>query len=1004
MVLSRPPAGCVPVSHCGTPSSRLEVEWRLSPPLPQVGRNPSTSTHSVPTKVDGVQLEGQVFISHSSLDRSDVEKLKLWLQLLKIKSWVSFEDISNVDMRKDIEESLDSSAIFLLVWSVNSLGSREVGIEIDHAHRGRKPIISFQLDNCPAPKGVNMILQANQYVASTGSERERYSKLAILVLTAYGLCNMEASRITKEAWKQHIAAKRTKAIDHKSNMDIWGEKYWTRRWDSARDRAKNLSRIDFEYLADCAKELHLNEQDTTKMRREFNRDRRTLCQSIRSLLSLKHITTNDWQKLDQARRKCCISKNETLYLVARERGSANSIIDSTELPTSLAWLTECLNETSALPVTSIENITSKPSHSIPTPLQELEESKSSSSKSSVPSEYSKNFKQSPDPERNDHLDPSREKSDSSCLVDRARFKNLPLHFQSNDPALRSAAKLLLTPGMETESILVANQCLTRERCSDAYLIVGCAKYLLGFMLNAMTNIQTALSLDRDARDGQHRAIIINMLGVIHFSLFDYKSAHAEFSTAIKSDKLNPLYIFNRGLARIFLNRVDGIADLRNFAKTTNDNSCLSSLLDIHLLQKIVSGRVSSGDTLNKIKHSSPFLGIELGLFSDVRSNPSDNIDFIYSAEDGDRRLAENIQDSFSHGQDLSVYGSSNLRWNWPFVGLGSDSISYREIYFCQLMCVDLLQEINELAASALEKLSGLRKSDGFAFIHVLPNVDINTSARRAIRVHSLEGLMAGKLLVHFNESMFRCKQGILLFERGISLCSSFGSPHFHAFTPHLNPCTLSLEMSPGLGTLRATIGDSQNLTTQNPSKSVFVFSNPIIKGNHNFVSEVSNSYELLCKREAAWLKLRNIIRKEASFLWVSKAASQLLYFDPSTFGPSISSRLRELASKRSSLYSQEDIVLMLRMGSPDTSGIILLSRGGLHISSGIVFSFIDWNQLTSLEFIGEGAGGHFRVNGTKNIRWTMAHADLGISARAMPELLIEFIAFVLSIRERLLGL
>jgi TolB-like protein len=89
-----------------------------------------------------------VFISYSTLDKTSAEKVCSILEENKISCWIAPRDITpGLDFAEAIIDGINSSKLFILVYSSNSNNSKQVIREVDRAVHAGLPIINLRLED-----------------------------------------------------------------------------------------------------------------------------------------------------------------------------------------------------------------------------------------------------------------------------------------------------------------------------------------------------------------------------------------------------------------------------------------------------------------------------------------------------------------------------------------------------------------------------------------------------------------------------------------------------------------------------------------------------------------------------------------------------------------------------------------------------------------------------------------------------------------------------------------
>jgi tetratricopeptide (TPR) repeat protein len=147
----------------------------------------------------------KVFISHSSKDKEEATRLCDDLAAKKIKTWLDRDELRGGDpLIDELQEALESSTHFILLWSKPASESRYVSAEWQAAYDLGKVIIPCRLDQTPLP------LFLRRYIFY--DMRDSYAETLGQVLEALGSAAPKKSAAEKFVTKK-AAAKRAPAPD-----------------------------------------------------------------------------------------------------------------------------------------------------------------------------------------------------------------------------------------------------------------------------------------------------------------------------------------------------------------------------------------------------------------------------------------------------------------------------------------------------------------------------------------------------------------------------------------------------------------------------------------------------------------------------------------------------------------------------------------------------------------------------------------------------------------------
>lgn len=903
-------------------------------------------------------------------------------------------------MRRVIEESLDACEVFLLIWSKNSVGSREVQIEINHAHTQNKPIISLQLDNSEAPKGVNMILRSYQFVPSLGSEKERYTKLGVLMLSAYGLAKNDSIKLVNIAWKKRLQERRLQDLDKKRNIEAWEDKYWELHWDSSRDRARRLTLYDNDSLRALAGRLDIEPIQLKRIKTRYKRGRQVFARSFQKAMECDLLFEKEIVELERYRIQCCISRAEVQFIVSRSSFSSKLAVEEQQLPEALTWWFACLSQR-GMQSADAEGLVPP----IPCAAEILNLSEDASGNASgLRSQGNENTPATSetvaacDKIQDDCTECERDQPARRLSHD--AFSGFQWYLLPNDPFLLAAARLIGKPGMETKVISMAKESLKHRKSTDAYLLVGCASYLLGYMMDAISYLQLAIAIEKRVGDAPRTAFCLNMLGVVRLSLSDFNGARQEFSSAVAIDHHQPAYLFNRALVSCFLEDGNPRSDLDAFFGNSHARTSCASLFAKGLAGAVLSSRqVYDENVINELRSLPPLL-----------PSPA-QIDFIASNEveecirDVPRESELESLDSAMIDRDvvpISVDTASSalitLIWDWRGEEHQLDPSSCFELHACQRRAEELLQEMSQSLLACHQAIDGFSATYGLGFLRCAPEISVSSRTRKAIRKLSLEGKKTGRPLLHFGENCFQLRHGFLLFERGIAICSAtteFGWYPFNATTRN-SAIKFSLERGTGSLLITTNLLDDNGILRQS---STYRFSSFLVRANQSFMKSLQLTTALLESREAAWMGIRQVIRKEMGYLrlYCQGIVSTNVI---ESLGRNSAARVQAGLGYQTLLEFENDLLFIVCTCN-ERESLLLVTRAGLSCVFPGAMTHFQWNEVLSLNFFAARVGGHFRINGRRNVQWARAASEFGMTAEGMFSALSELCSFIVTLKSRL---
>jgi hypothetical protein len=137
------------------------------------------------TSVAGVAEKSQnphfdVFISYSKHDKNIANALCSTLENRKIRCWIAPRDIGpGVEWPLAIIQALNSSRVFVLVFSSSSNRSQQTTREVERAVHKGMPIIPFRIENIEPTESMEFLLSTRHWLdAITPPIEQHLQKLA----------------------------------------------------------------------------------------------------------------------------------------------------------------------------------------------------------------------------------------------------------------------------------------------------------------------------------------------------------------------------------------------------------------------------------------------------------------------------------------------------------------------------------------------------------------------------------------------------------------------------------------------------------------------------------------------------------------------------------------------------------------------------------------------------------------------------------------------------------
>jgi len=106
-------------------------------------------------------MSQDVFISYSSIDNTAADTVCAILEQNGVSCWMAPRDITpGVEFAEAIIDGINSSKLFILVYSSNSNNSKQVFREVDRAVHSGRPVINLRLEDVPLSKQLEYYLSS----------------------------------------------------------------------------------------------------------------------------------------------------------------------------------------------------------------------------------------------------------------------------------------------------------------------------------------------------------------------------------------------------------------------------------------------------------------------------------------------------------------------------------------------------------------------------------------------------------------------------------------------------------------------------------------------------------------------------------------------------------------------------------------------------------------------------------------------------------------------------
>jgi hypothetical protein len=291
------------------------------------------------------KLEPRVFISHSSIDDSVARHLEDWLTRLGFACWAYYQDYE-LDLYGAIQRAIESHDFFLLVSSRNAYEkSIEVEKEIKWAHKKKRQICIYKLDDYAFPQGIDLLLIGTKWVEASNHGADAFVVLAKQMLTSLGHEDDAINQLIIKIRTDINTQLEEEAKRKQLQLEKWLDRLWTYRYDCERKKSRSLNVCDKGELKRYGNELGIDEEDRTKFLRQYKRDLRSFKTAISRALNNNKLDRRDIKELEQARLKFCIPLKEAKRLIQEELSRHSEINALTKgAATQESWLISVIKD------------------------------------------------------------------------------------------------------------------------------------------------------------------------------------------------------------------------------------------------------------------------------------------------------------------------------------------------------------------------------------------------------------------------------------------------------------------------------------------------------------------------------------------------------------------------------------------------------------------------------------------------------------------------------------
>ena len=140
----------------------------------------------------------EVFISHSSIDKSMADAVTAALEQAKIRCWIAPRDIlPGASWGGAIVDAIETSKVMVIIFSANSNGSKQVMREVERAVQKDVVVVPFRVEEVTPSKDMEYFLSATHWLDAITPEMD--SHLGNLVQTIQALLSDKPNARTPQA-------------------------------------------------------------------------------------------------------------------------------------------------------------------------------------------------------------------------------------------------------------------------------------------------------------------------------------------------------------------------------------------------------------------------------------------------------------------------------------------------------------------------------------------------------------------------------------------------------------------------------------------------------------------------------------------------------------------------------------------------------------------------------------------------------------------------------------
>ncbi|MCJ7448375.1 MAG: TIR domain-containing protein [Bacteroidales bacterium] len=164
-----------------------------------------------------------VFLSYSSLDKTDADNVCSILEQNGISCWMAPRDITpGLDFAEAIIDGIKSSKIFVLIYSSNSNTSTQVIREVDRAVHNGLPVINLRLEDVPLSKQLEYYLSSVHWLDAVNPPLEEHiNKLSKVVKILLGKDEAKDNDIEKAIRDGTLQVGKAVRAITKARQSLW---------------------------------------------------------------------------------------------------------------------------------------------------------------------------------------------------------------------------------------------------------------------------------------------------------------------------------------------------------------------------------------------------------------------------------------------------------------------------------------------------------------------------------------------------------------------------------------------------------------------------------------------------------------------------------------------------------------------------------------------------------------------------------------------------------------